>query len=154
MRISRVIKLFWKKDFYDWSIIMKKKSKNSFGERIADLLKLKPDEGRTFTCSLPQGTFIVTVSRVLTDSERRKYGTKLGSRSVHIEGYYKTHGITHQFSFSDRDGDGIIGSNDDGGIFDSAQFFICKGVEGAPDEFYQLLIELVEDYAKIGVRCP
>jgi hypothetical protein len=125
----------------------KRKSYDSFGDRLGEMLRLKPKEGKTFTCSLPQGTFIVTVSPFLSENERRRLNMR-GSRSVHIEGYYKSHGITHHFSFSDRDGDGIIGINDDGGIFDSAQFFICEEVSGQPDDFYRLLIDIIFDYLK------
>lgn len=119
----------------------------SFGDRLGSMLELAPKQGKTFTCSLPQGTFIVTVSPVLSENERRRLNMK-GRRSVHIEGYYKSHGITHQFSFSDRDGDGVIGTNDDGGIFDSAQFFICEEVTTQPDDFYRLLVDIIFNYLK------
>lgn len=122
-------------------------SVKSFGDSLGGMLGLKPKQGKTFTCSLPQGTFIVTVSPVLSENERRRLDMK-GSRSVHIEGHYKSQGITHHFSFSDRDGDGVIGTNDDGGIFDSAQFFICEEVTSQPDDFYRLLTEIILNYLK------
>jgi len=118
----------------------------SFGDRLAGLLSLAPDEGRTFTCKLPQGTFIVTVSPELTTTERLRYEMLSGSRSVHIEGWFSSFGINHQFSFDDRDGDGTIGAWDDGGIFDSAEFFVCENDDGMPHRFYRLLTEVIEDY--------
>jgi len=121
-------------------------SDKSFGDRLAGLLHLAPEEGRTFTCNLPQGTFIVTVSPELTAAERNRYEMALASRSVHIEGWFQSYGVDHQFSFDDRDGDGTIGAWDDGGIFDSAQFFVCDEMDGMPHRFYRLLTEIIEDH--------
>ncbi len=120
----------------------------SFADRLAHLLSLSPDEGRTFTCKLPQGTFIVTISPELTAAERIKYEMEFAARSVHIEGWFQSYGVDHQFSFDDRDGDGSIGTWDDGGIFDSAEFFVCEDADGMPHRFYRLLTEIIEDYLK------
>jgi len=118
----------------------------SFGDRLARLLKLAPEEGRTITCTLPQGTFIVTISPELSTAERVRYEMSDATRSVHIEGWFQSYGVDHQFSFDDRDGDGTIGVWDDGGIFDSAQFFVCEDIDGMPHRFYRLLTEIIEDY--------
>ncbi len=128
-------------------VYRKKKTNDSFGDLLGKMLHLKPSQGKTFTLNLPQGMFIVTVSPELSQIERRRLNMK-GARSVHIEGHYKSSGIMHQFAFSDRDGDGIIGQNDDGGIFDSAQFFICEELTKQPDEFYHLLTDIILDYLK------
>ena len=118
----------------------------SFADRLADLLKLAPDEGRTFTCTLPQGTFIVTVSPELSAAERVRYEMSNATRSVHIEGWFQSYGIDHQFSFDDRDGDGTIGAWDDGGIFDSAQFFVCEDFDGMPHRVYRVLTEIIVEH--------
>lgn len=123
-------------------------SGKSFGDRLAHLLSLAPDEGKMFTCNLPQGTFIVTVGPELSAAERIRYEMLSSSRSVHIEGWFQSYGVNHQFSFSDRDGDGNIGVWDDGGIFDSAQFFVCEDIDGMPHRFYRLLTEIIEDYLR------
>lgn len=121
-------------------------SDKTFGERLACLLGLGPDEGKIFTCSLPQGKFIVTVSPELSAAERVRYEMLSSTRSVHVEGWFHSYGIEHQFSFDDRDGDGMIGICDDGGIFDSAEFFVCDEADGMPHRFYRLLTEIIEDY--------
>lgn len=120
----------------------------SFADRIAILLNLAPDEGRTFTCKLPQGTFVVSVGPELTMQERHRYGMDSSARSIHIEGWFESFGVGHQFSFDDRDGDGRIGTWDDGGVFDSAEFFVCESDDGMPHRFYRLLTEIIEDYLK------
>jgi len=121
-------------------------SRTSFGERLANLLGLKPEEGKTFTCTLPQGTFIITLSPELSESERHRYEMLTSKRSVHVEGFFQSFGVEYEVSFDDLDGDGAIGEKDYGGIFDSAEYFIGEEMEGMAARFYRILTEIIEEH--------
>lgn len=118
----------------------------TFADQLADMLKLPPDQGATFTCELPQGRVIVTVSAELSAGERMRYEMMVGTRSVHIEGTIYSYGIEYHVSFDDNDGDGRIGFFDTGGMWDSAEFFMCKERDGMPQRFYGILTQIIRDY--------
>ncbi len=117
----------------------------TFADQLAEMLHLGPDEGTTFTCNLPQGIFTVTISAELSSSERTRYEMLDGSRSVHIEGVIYSQGVEHHVSYDDNDGDGKIGFFDAGGMWDSAEFFMCEETDGMPHRFYGLLTEIIKD---------
>ena len=138
---------------------MTEEIRDTFADRLARWLNLRPDEVGKEVCHLPMGDVTVIISRELTDSERRQYKMITGTRSVHVEGRLNFFGVQYHIAFSDRDGDGEMrGKFDEGGminefenangngILDSAQLYIGEQMNPLPQSFYRMLAKVIDNY--------
>jgi hypothetical protein len=129
----------------------------AFADRLARLLSLKPNKGHREEIKLHDGGSItIVISPELSPSQRRQYHMLTSTRAIQIEGVFQQSGIKYYFVARDLNGDGEISDDDECGVVDdysgddivviSAKTFVGGDLNFKPQDLYQVITKLVEDY--------
>ena len=117
-------------------------SAGGFSARIADRLRLKSDESRTFQFESSKGVVKVIIGKPWSPGDCQRYHVGPGSRPVQIEGVLRWYGMEYEIAIDNRNGSGILGRGDKASLFDRTANRYIEG--DMPTRVYETLVPLIE----------